>query len=56
MDYVFNFFIWLLVDVFGIKTIRRENNIYTKILKAIAFLIFGFICVAFVLTLIAGTR
>ena len=56
MEFVFNFFLWLLVDVFGIKTIRKENNIYKKILKFIAFLIFAFISVAFVLTLIAGTK
>lgn len=42
MELVSGFVLWML-DIFGIKTIRKESNIYKKILKTVALLIVGFI-------------
>ncbi|MEM1136650.1 MAG: hypothetical protein AAGI07_12505 [Bacteroidota bacterium] len=50
MEIVSGFFLWLLVDVFGMKTVRRERNIYVKVLKTIIFSLIGFVGIALFFT------
>lgn len=43
MELVSGIFLGLL-DVIGIKTIRKENIAYKKVFKAIGFSLIGFVC------------
>ena len=44
MELVSGFFLWL-GDVFGLKWVKRETNIFSKVLKALSFLVVGIIVV-----------
>jgi len=44
MELVSGFFLWL-GDVFGLKKVRQEPNIFRKVLKALTFLVVGIIVV-----------
>ena len=41
MELISGFLLWLLVDVFGIKTIRKESNATRKTLLILTFLVVG---------------
>lgn len=45
MELASGFLLWLLVDVCGINAIKKESNIYKKVLKVLAFFIVGFVCI-----------
>jgi hypothetical protein len=53
MELVTGFLLWLLVDVFGIRSIQKETGLFRKLVKLGVFLIAGF--VALVLYLIVFT-
>jgi hypothetical protein len=45
MELVSGFLLWFLVDVCGIKSIRGEKSLIRKIVRSIAFILVGFVCV-----------
>ncbi len=45
MEIISGFFLWLLVDVMGIKTIRKERSVARKIWMTFTFITIGFISV-----------